>query len=78
MAKVTAEKILLGKGIVQIGTIPVGLTRGGSSFEVERDIRSIEADGDMGPVKGRIVIDGETAKLKVNALELFNKEDMTK
>lgn len=78
MAKVTAEKILLGKGVVTVGAIPVGLTRGGSSFEVERDIRQIEADGDRGPVKGRIVIDGETAVLKVNGLELFNKEDMTK
>lgn len=78
MAKVTAEKILLGAGTVTVGGVPVGLTRGGSSFEVERDIRPIEADGDRGPVKGRIVIDGENCKLMVNALEMFNKEDMTK
>ena len=78
MAKVTAEKILLGYGVVTVGETPVGLTRGGSSFTVEREYREIEADGDRGLVKGRIVIDSETAKLTVNALELFNAEDMTK
>lgn len=78
MSKVTAEKILLGMGIVTVGTTPVGLTRGGSSYAVEREYRNIEADGDYGPVKGRIVIDSEIAKLTVNALELFNAEEMTK
>lgn len=78
MAKVTAEKILLGAGVVTIGEIPVGLTRGGSAFAVEREIRQIEADGDRGPVKGRIVIDTEVAKLTINALELFSKDEMIK
>jgi hypothetical protein len=74
----TAEKILLGYGVVTVGTTPIGLTRGGSAFTVEREYRNIEADGDYGPVKGRIVIDKETAKLTVNALELFNATDMSK
>jgi hypothetical protein len=72
----TADKILLGYGVVSIGATPIGLTRGGSSFTVEREIRQIEADGDRGPVKGRLVIDTEVAKLTVNALELFNATDM--
>ena len=72
----TADKILLGYGVVTVGTVPIGLTRGGSVFTVEREIRPIEADGDRGPVKGRLVIDTETAKLTVNALELFNAADM--
>lgn len=67
-----AEKILLGAGIVTVGTTPIGMTRGGSVFKVERKYRNIEADGDRGPVKGRIEIDEEIAKLEVNALELFN------
>lgn len=71
-----ADKILLGYGVVSIGATPIGLTRGGSSFMVEREIREIEADGDRGPVKGRLVIDREVAKLTVNALELFNAVDM--
>ena len=74
----TGEKILLGAGVVTIGTTPIGLTRGGSIFLVEREIRPIAADGDMGPVVGREVIDREVPKLTVNALELFSHTDMKK
>jgi hypothetical protein len=74
----TAEKILLGMGVVSVGATPIGLTRGGSAFVVERKYRNIEADGDRGPVMGRVEIDTETAKLEVNALELFTAADMTK
>ncbi|MDF2589830.1 MAG: hypothetical protein K0S41_3671 [Anaerocolumna sp.] len=74
----TADKILLGMGVVTVGTTPIGLTRGGSVFVVERDYRNIEADGDRGVVKGRTYIDSENAKLTVNALELFNAVDMKK
>jgi hypothetical protein len=73
-----ADKILLGMGVVTVGTTPIGLTRGGSAFVVEREYRNIEADGDRGIVKGRTVIDSENAKLTVNALELFTAADMTK
>ena len=73
-----AEKILLGMGVVSVGATPIGLTRGGSSFTIERKFRNIEADGDYGPVKGRVVLDSETAKLEVNALELFTAANMTK
>lgn len=74
----TADKILLGYGVVSIGATPIGLTRGGSAFVVEREFRPIEADGDKGPVMGRIVIDSEIAKLTVNALEMFTSADMDK
>lgn len=74
----TPQDILLGYGIVSVGEQPIGLTRGGSSFSVEREVRPIEADGDKGPVKGRIVIDTETAKLTVNALETFTQSEVTK
>lgn len=74
----TADKILLGYGVVTVADTPIGLTRGGSSFTVEREFRNVEADGDRGQVKGRIVIDTENAKLTVNALELFSAEDMSK
>ncbi|MGB4661887.1 MAG: hypothetical protein WBI07_22120 [Mobilitalea sp.] len=73
-----ADKILLGMGVVTVGITPIGLTRGGSAFVVEREYRNIEADGDRGIVKGRTVIDTENAKLTVNALELFTAADMTK
>ena len=74
----TSDKILLGMGTVSVGATPIGLTRGGSVFTVEREYRHIEADGDKGIVKGRTVIDTENAKLTVNALELFTAADMTK
>jgi hypothetical protein len=74
----SGEKILLGAGVVTIGTTPIGLTRGGSIFNVEREIRPIAADGDMGPVVGREVIDREVPKLTVNALEMFSSTDMKK
>ncbi len=74
----TADKILLGYGVVSVGAAPIGLTRGGSAFLVERELREIEADGDKGPVAGRIVIDREVAKLTVNALEMFTAADMSK
>ena len=72
------EKILLGNGIVSVGGAPIGLTRGGGSFDVEREYREIMADGDFGPVKGRQTIDREVAKLTVNSLEFFSAADMVK
>jgi hypothetical protein len=78
MAKTTAEKIMLGCGVVSVGGYPLGLTRGGSTFAVEREIRSIEADCDRGPVKGRVMIDTEVPKLTVNALEPFATDEIAR
>ena len=64
-----AQKILLGKGVFKIGEVAIGLTRGGGQFVNEREVRNIEADGDRGPVKGRIVQDKATPKLTINALK---------
>lgn len=74
----TPAKILLGYGTLSVGGTAIGLTRGGSAFVIEREYREIEADGDKGPVVGRIKIDREVAKLTVNALELFTAANMTK
>lgn len=78
MPEKVADKILLGFGVVTVGNTPIGLTRGGSSFVVEREYRHIEADGDMGIIKGRTLINKENAKLTVNALELFKTSNITK
>lgn len=78
MAKTTAEKIMLGCGVVSVGGYPLGLTRGGSTFTVEREIRNIEADCDRGPAKGRVVIDTEVPKLTVNALEPFAADEIAR
>jgi hypothetical protein len=65
------EAIVLGEGVFSIGLVDIGLTRGGGQFVVEREYREIAADGDFGPVKGRIRKDRSVAKLTVNALELL-------
>lgn len=70
-----AESILLGAGVVSIGGVDVALTRGGSQFTVEREFREINADGDRGPVKDRVVIDGSRATLTVNALTFLTSMD---
>lgn len=68
-----AESIMLGVGIFYIGETEVGLTRGGGQFVVEREYRNINADGDRGPVKGRIEMDGSVAKMTINSLQITNK-----
>ena len=45
-----SSEIILGAGTFYIGTTAIGLTRGGGSFNVEREYREINADGDRGAV----------------------------
>jgi hypothetical protein len=74
--------IILGDGVFAIGAsstsvTTIALTRGGGNFSLEREYRMIEADGDYGPVKDRIRIIKETAKLNMKNLEIVpaNTED---
>ena len=67
----TPDNIILGDGVFYLDETPIALTRGGGTFTVEREYRQIEADGDYGPVKGRIRKIKSTAKLLLNALELI-------
>lgn len=66
-----ANDIILGDGVFAIGGVDIGLVRGGGQFVVEREYREIEADGDYGPVKGRIRKIRSRARLVVNALEVL-------
>ena len=71
-------EILLGVGRFYIGATaedaqPVGLTRGGGSFVVEREYRDINADEDPGSVKDRISKDTGRPKLKLTALQWLTK-----
>ena len=63
-----AGSIVLGAGIFYVDGTAVGLTRGGGKFTVEREFREINADGDRGPVEGRVVMEGSRATLSMNAL----------
>jgi len=67
--------IILGDGVFSVGAsssdvVAIALTRGGGNFTVEREHRIIEADGDYGPVKERIRLIKETAKLNMKGLEI--------
>lgn len=68
-----ASEIMLGSGILKIDGVDAGLVRGGGQFVVEREFREIEADGDRGPVEGRIVMEGSRASLTINLLELLTQ-----
>lgn len=62
------DSILLGAGVFSIAGTDVALTRGGGSFKVVREFRRINADGDRGAVKGRVVCEGAEATLTFNDL----------
>ena len=68
-----ASEIMLGAGVFYIGDKAVALTRGGGSFAVEREYREINADGDRGPVEGRIALDRSVATLTMNVLTILSR-----
>ena len=72
-----ADSIILGDGVFAVNDVDVALTRGGGQFLLEREYKLIDADGDFGPVKGRVRKIRSTAKLVMNALELL-PANMTK
>lgn len=74
----TGDKIILGTGVFSVGATAIGLTRGGGTFSVERELRHIDADGDRGFVEGRQYVDREVPKLVVNGLDLFTAADLLK
>lgn len=68
-----ASEIILGAGVFYVGSTAIALTRGGGSFNVEREYREINADGDRGAVKGRVVMEGSRAKLTMNTLTMLSR-----
>jgi len=68
-----AGEIVLGAGVFYIGATAIALTRGGGSFVVEREYREINADGDRGAVKDRVVMESSRAKLSMNVLTMLTK-----
>ena len=68
-----ASEIILGAGVFYIGGTAVALTRGGGSFTVEREYREINADGDRGAVKNRVVMESSRAKLTMNLLTFLTR-----
>lgn len=68
-----AAEIMLGAGVFYIDETAIALTRGGGKFSVEREFREISADGDRGPVEGRIIMDGSRATLTMNTLQILTR-----
>lgn len=64
--------ILIGSAICTIDETTVALCRGGATFTVDREYRRINADGDRGAVKGRIVMEGSEATITMRALTFLN------
>ena len=52
------------------GELKLGASRGGSTFTIEQDFRTMEVDGAKGPVKGDTRITAVRAILAVNFVEL--------
>ena len=65
------EKILLGNGVLAVDGTDIALTRGGSQFIVNRVIKTIQADGDFGPVKDRLRLDEEIPTLTLRSLTVL-------
>jgi hypothetical protein len=63
--------ILFGRGAFFVNDVCIGLTRDGGSFKVEYNNRLITADGDRGPVKGRIVREEAKASIAISHLEVL-------
>lgn len=70
-----AGEIALGVGVFSIDGTDVALTRGGGTFNVTREYRRINADGDRGPVKDRITMEGSEATLTMNVLTMLTSMD---
>lgn len=66
------EDYILGYGVFNVGGTDIALTRGGGQFTIERTYKEVVADGDYGPVKGRVRKDGSRAKLVMRALEIIS------
>ena len=66
------EDIILGDGIFAVNGVDVARTRGGGALVIAREYREILADGDYGPVKGRIRKIKSVAKLTLNALTVLS------
>ena len=71
----TPKNIMLGKGVFKVDDQLIGLTRDGGNFSVEYENRVINADGDRGTVKGRVVRETAAPKLQISHLELLTDFD---
>lgn len=73
----TYSNLILDSGALYTGTFTdisapgtlIGATRGGSTFSIEQEVKEMEVDGALGPVKGSRRITKVTTKLTCNLIE---------
>ena len=69
----THKRLILDNAVVQVNYTTtgetLGVSRGGASFTIERDIREVEIDGTKGPVKGLRRIIDERAMISGTLIE---------
>jgi hypothetical protein len=68
------DDYILGYGVFNVDAADIGLTRGGGAFTVERGYKQVPADGDYGPVKGRVRKDLSVAKLVIRQLKITSAD----
>jgi hypothetical protein len=80
----THDRLIIDAGAIYTGWTSIaspgtllGATKGGSVFELVRNIRTIEPDGAKGPVKGLRRLETVAAKLTVNLLEITEANLLT-
>lgn len=76
----TTKNMILDSAIVvinygEVGERKLGATRGGASFKVEQEVKTIEVDGARGPVKGNRRIVSVSPSISAELLEI-NKENL--
>ena len=62
--------IVVDAGAVFVDGTAIGATKGGISFNVEQNVRTIEVDGARGPLKGGRRVTNEKAMLTVTFMEM--------
>lgn len=70
-----AKDLLLGEGTLyidydEVSEAPIGATRGGTTFEIERSIKEVEYDASMGATKSMRRYERCIARLVINFLKL--------
>ena len=63
-------------GLATANALEIGVTRGGSVFNVAKEMRPIEFDGKRGETKGLTVKESEDARLTVNFAEITKQNLM--
>lgn len=66
----TPSRLMLDTGVLSVGGVAVGATRGGIEWNLNRTIRTMAADHELGDIKGMKRRESVRPTLSVNGLEM--------